>query len=71
MYPTCCLPIYQEGLGIHEMSEIALAAYCASVLAWLKATKSTDSLSKYLHNVIDGIQPEQYEWPPNEHIFPS
>jgi hypothetical protein len=31
MYPTCCLPIHQGGLGIHQVPEIAPAAYCASV----------------------------------------
>jgi hypothetical protein len=69
MYSSCCLSIRQGGLGIHQMSEIAPAAYCASVLAWLKATKSTDSLFKCIHNVIDAIQSEGYKWPPNEHIF--
>ena len=36
LYEQCCLPIRKGGLGIHLSSEIAPAAYCASMASWLK-----------------------------------
>ncbi len=36
LYDQCCLPIKKGGLGIHQMSVFASAAFCASMASWLK-----------------------------------
>ena len=35
LYDQCCLPISKGGLGIHQSTEIAPAAYCSSMASWL------------------------------------
>jgi hypothetical protein len=47
------------------MSEIASAAYRASVLAWLKRNKLSGTLVPFLHNLTDGVMVKE-ERPPNE-----